>query len=83
MARKSPLLVKCRISELSVVWPALSSCRLPVPSMDNGQKYSLVQLCVTDTGIDQAGLCDKVIGPTVQIANTKEIHTHKKYTRLP
>ena len=54
------LVVKCQISELNVVWSPLL-----VPSMDNGQKYSLVQLCVTDTGIDQAGLCDKVIGPTL------------------
>ena len=62
------LVVKCQISELSVVWSPLL-----VPSMDNGQKYSLVQ-GVTDTGIDQGRLCDKVIElhHTTQIANMEE-----------
>ena len=55
-------------SELSVVWSPLL-----LPSMDNGQKYSLVQ-GVTDTGIDQGRLCDKVIElhHTTQIANMEE-----------
>ena len=62
------LVVKCQISELNVVWSPLL-----VPSMDNGQKYSLVQ-GVTDTGIDQGRLCDKVIElhHTTQIANMEE-----------
>ena len=42
--------------------------------MDNGQKYCLVQR-VTDTGIDQARLCDKVIGaPTHKQIPKKHKH---------